>query len=72
MCFLCENLEAHSISESVRESDFLSLEEKFLPVCAGLAHCKDLLGSLWEADEVYEVSQKSHKILFEALICKAS
>ena len=34
-------LEAHNISDNVRQSDFLSLEEKFLPVCAGLAHCKD-------------------------------
>lgn len=34
-------LEAHNICDDVRQSDFLSLEEKFLPVCAGLAHCKD-------------------------------
>ncbi|CAK9007990.1 Pyruvate, partial [Durusdinium trenchii] len=34
---------ANAISESVRETEFLSLEEKFLPVCAGLAHCKDVL-----------------------------
>lgn len=35
--------QAHNISDNVRQSDFLSLEEKFLPVCAGLAHCKDML-----------------------------
>ena len=32
---------AHNVSDHVRESEFISLEEKFLPVCAGLAHCKD-------------------------------
>eukprot|EP00435_Cladocopium_sp_Y103_P043405 s1970_g12.t1 len=35
--------QAHNISDNVRQADFLSLEEKFLPVCAGLAHCKDML-----------------------------
>ena len=42
-CFTVQpRLEAHNICDNVRQSDFLSLEEKFLPVCAGLAHCKDV------------------------------
>ena len=41
LCSRQPPLEAHNISDNVRQSDFLSLEEKFLPVCAGLAHCKD-------------------------------
>ena len=42
--------EAHKVSESQRESEFLSLEEKFLPVCAGLAHCKDILSKAGHLD----------------------
>ena len=36
--------EAEGIAEGVRSSEYPSLEECLLPVCAGLAHCKDVLG----------------------------
>jgi len=35
--------EAEGIAEGTRSSEFPSLEECLLPVCAGLAHCKDVL-----------------------------
>jgi len=75
--------EAEGIAEGTRSSEFPSLEECLLPVCAGLAHCKDVLaraghdiqavefvvqqGRLW----LLQPSTNSAKMLKEAAVPSA-